>query len=75
MGSDSTSRPGDHAGAAAEGGNGRSVCWRILRGLLALDDVALSHGFLDVADVVSAFRGTHWADAVVTGRGAPAELL
>ena len=74
-----TSRPGDHAGAARRGWERAKCLLADFEGeLLVLDElnVALSHGFLDVADVVSAFRGKrHGLNVVVTGRGAPAELL
>ena len=74
-----TSRPGDHAGAARRGWERAKCRLADFEGkLLVLDElnVALSHGFLDVADVVSAFRGKrHGLNVVVTGRGAPAELL
>ena len=74
-----TSRPGDHAGAARRGWERAKCLLADFEGeLLVLDElnVALSHGFLDVAEVVSTFRGKrHGLNVVVTGRGAPAELL
>ena len=74
-----TSRPGDHAGAARRGWErAKSLLAHFEGELLVLDElnVALSHGFLDVAEVVSAFRGKrHGLNVVVTGRGAPEELL
>ncbi len=71
-------RPGDHAGAAREGWKKAAAMLRDFDGeLLVLDElnVALSHRYLDCAEVVEALRTRRpELNVIVTGRNSPPEL-
>ena len=73
-----TCRPGDHAGYASEGWQTASKLLKEFDGdLLILDElnVALSHGYLDIAEVVAALQDRRpELNVIVTGRNSPPEL-
>ena len=73
-----TCRAGDHAGYAREGWRTASKMLKEFDGeLLILDElnVALSHGYLDTAEVIEALQSRRpGLNVIVTGRRSPQEL-
>ena len=73
-----TCRPGDHAGYASEGWQTASKLLKEFDGdLLILDElnVALSHGYLDLHEVIEALNNRRAGlNVIVTGRKSPPEL-
>ena len=73
-----TCRPGDHAACAREGWKTAAGLLKNFDGeLLVLDElnVALSHGYLDLPEVLEALKDRRpELNVIVTGRNSPAEL-